>query len=75
MLTQYLQPEWATVLHHPLVYGAISGVLAAAKGDYHAFQTFKNFHDFADYSWSTALWRWVQGAVIGVGTAAGLGAL
>lgn len=52
--------------------GAISGLLAAAVVDFHAFLTWKNAHDVASYDWATAAFRWFQGAVAGAVAAAGL---
>jgi hypothetical protein len=59
-------------LHNHLTQGAISGLLAAAAVDFQAFRTWKSFHDAATYDWPTATFRWVQGAVVGLVTAAGL---
>jgi len=61
------------VLHNRLVQSAIAGALSAALVDFNAFRTWKTFHDISTYQWSTALFRWVQGAVVGVATAAGFG--
>jgi hypothetical protein len=41
--------------------------------DFQAFRSWKSFQDVASYSWGTALFRWVQGAIVGFVTAAGLG--
>lgn len=41
------------VLHSPVVRGAVSGVLAAAVVDLHAFLGWKNVEEFASYSWGT----------------------
>ena len=61
-------------LHSPLVRGAIVGVLVAARVDYSAFKAWRSFHEFAVYDWGTALFRWVQGAVVGAVTASGFDA-
>jgi hypothetical protein len=63
------------VLHSPAVRGAVSGVLAAAVVDLHAFLGWKNVEEFASYSWGTAALRWVQGAISGALAGAGFGAL
>jgi hypothetical protein len=63
--------DW-TVLQHPLVQGAITGVIGAASADYAAFRSWTDFHDAAAYAWRTALWRWLQGALVGIVGAAGL---
>lgn len=62
------------VFQSHLTQGAISGFLAAAAVDFQAFRAWKSFDDAKAYSWSTATFRWVQGAVVGFITAAGLGA-
>lgn len=62
------------LLTNGIVKGAVSGVLAAAVVDVHAFQRFKNKQEFASYDWGTAGLRWFQGAITGALTAAGLGA-
>lgn len=63
------------VLSNGIVKGAISGVLAAAVVDMHAFQRFKSKQEFASYDWGTAGLRWGQGAIAGALSAAGLGML
>lgn len=63
------------VLSIPLVQGAATGLLAAAAVDYQAFRTWKSFRDATTYDWRTATWRWFQGAVVGVVTSAGYGAI
>jgi hypothetical protein len=60
-------------LHNHLTQGAISGLLSAAAVDFQAFRSWKSFQDAASYSWGTAAFRWVQGAIVGFVTAAGLG--
>lgn len=57
--------DMVTVMRSSIVQGAITGAIAAAGVDIHAFQTWKSFNDVATYSWSTALFRWLQGAVLG----------
>lgn len=61
--------------HYPMVRGAISGACAAAIVDLHAFLTWKSVNDVKGYNWSTAAFRWVQGAVTGAITGAGFGAV
>ena len=58
-------------LHHPIVQGAVTGLLGAALADFNAFKSWKSFHDAATYAWGTAIWRWFQGALIGAVGAAG----
>lgn len=60
-------------LHHPYVQGAITGVVSAAVVDFAAFRSWKSFHEAHEYDWYTALWRWTQGAVVGLVSAAGIG--
>lgn len=62
-------------IHHPLVQGVITGVIGAAAADFAAFRSWKSFDEAASYDWSTAAWRWFQGAVVGLVGAAGLGLL
>ena len=62
-----------TILASPFVQGALSGLLAAALVDFGAFREWKSFDDFRVYGWRLAAWRWFQGAVVGVVTAAGIG--
>lgn len=63
------------ILHNPYVAGIITGVISAAAVDIAAFRSWKSFDDAANYSWSTAAWRWFQGAVLGLLSAAGLAGL
>jgi hypothetical protein len=64
-----------TILHSGITKGAVSGCLGAAAVDFQAFRSWKSFHDAATYQWGVAVWRWVQGAVVGGVTAAGYGAI
>lgn len=57
--------DYSAILHSAAVQGAITGAVAAAGVDFHAFRTWKSFNDVATYSWSTAAFRWLQGAVLG----------
>lgn len=59
-------------LANPYVRGAVSGLLAAAVVDFHAFLGWKSFDDTTKYDWKTATFRWFQGAVAGAVAAAGL---
>lgn len=69
--------HWYLVLvTHSIVFqGAVSGLLAAAIVDFHAFLAWKNAHDFVTYDWGTALFRWAQGAVTGALIAGGVFAI
>lgn len=60
------------VLAHPAVTGALTGALTAAVVDFQAFRNWKSFHDAQTFAWSIALWRWLQGAVVGAVTAFGI---
>jgi hypothetical protein len=60
-----MAPAVIIALHSAAAKGALSGALAAAVVDFHAFTTWKSFHDAATYNWSTASWRWLQGAITG----------
>lgn len=61
---------------HPTVariaLGAIVGAFEAIKTDRAAFLTWKDWHDAATYSWSTASLRAFMGAVVGACGATGL---
>ena len=64
-----------TIIHSGTFHGALTGAVAAAAVDFHAFLTWKKFSDAAHYDWGTATFRWCQGAVVGAVTGAGYGAL
>ena len=63
------------LFHHYVARGAITGFVAAAATDLHAFKMWKSVDEAKAYQWGVAAWRWFQGAVLGALTAAGLGAL
>lgn len=63
------------VMHVPAFRAAVEGAGVAAMMDYRAFQTWKSFDDVLAYSWKTALFRWLQGAIIGLTMAGGFWAL
>lgn len=63
------------LLQHPIVTGALAGFLAATAVDFQAFRAFKSFQEFRSYSWGLAAFRAVQGIVLGVLAALGIGAL
>ena len=67
--------EMQTVLAYPAVRGALAGLISAALVDFAAFRSWKNFHDAAEYDWSTASWRWCQGAIVGAVTSSGISGL
>ena len=60
------------LLHNRITQAALAGLLSAALIDFNAFRTWKTFHDVSTYQWRTAVFRWVQGAVVGAVAAAGL---
>lgn len=66
---------WHTILHSAAVHGAVTGVIAAAVVDLHAFLTWHSVQEVVTYRWGTAAFRWVQGAVTGAITGAGFGAM
>lgn len=66
---------FSTILHSGFVHGATAGLLTAAAVDFQAFRGWKSFSDAHSYAWSLALFRWLQGAVIGGLTALGYGAI
>ena len=62
-MTDLLANKW--------VHAAVAGAVAAALIDFAAFRAWKSWSDALSYNWSTAAFRWLQGAVAGVVTAAG----
>lgn len=60
-------------LQNRIVAGAIAGALSAALVDFNAFRAWKQWSDVATYQWSTAAFRWMQGAITGAVAAAGIG--
>ncbi len=62
-----------SALSNHVIKGAIGGAIAAAVVDLHAFNKFTNWTDLKSYSWGTAAFRWLQGAVAGAAVAAGFG--
>ena len=65
-----LKPLLVSALH-----GALTGWASAAGVDYHAFSQWKSLDEAKKYNWSTAIWRWIQGAITGAVTGTGLGVL
>lgn len=63
------------VLGHPVVRGAITGLISAVMVDYGAFRKWQSFDEAKTYDWRVAAWRWVQGLVAGAVSAAGLDAV
>lgn len=57
----------------PMFRGFLTGIASAALVDYGAFRSWKNFHDMYTYDWGTALWRWLQGGIVGAVTGFGFG--
>lgn len=51
--------------HSPVGQGAFIGWLGAAAVDWRNFRAWKSFDDARSYSWGVAVWRWVQGAIVG----------
>lgn len=67
---------WHVPVVHRLVLAALGGAGVAAATDYHAFiGSWHNWHDVATYDWSTATFRWLQGAALGIAGALGLTAI
>ena len=62
-------------LSNPILRGALSGLVAAATVDVHAFLSWKNPDDIRQYNWSLAALRWGQGLVSGALMGAGFGAI
>ena len=63
------------LVRNPILKGALAGLLSAALVDFAAFRSWQSLHDATSYAWSTALFRWGQGAVVGAVTSAGIGAV
>jgi len=59
-------------LNNVYIAGALSGLLAAAVVDVSAFRSWKSVDEAMAYDWTTAAWRWFQGAVSGALMAAGV---
>ena len=64
-----------SVLTSPVVRGALSGLVAAAIVDVHAFMRWRSVQEAIAFDWRTAALRWAQGAVGGALMAVGLGGL
>lgn len=59
-------------LQNRIVLGALAGALTAGWVDFNAFKSWKKWDDVSKYQWSTAAFRWVQGAIVGALTATGI---
>jgi hypothetical protein len=59
----------------PMVRSVITGIVTAAAVDFQAFRSWKSLDDARRYGWGVAAWRWLLGAVAGVVTGLGFGAL
>lgn len=66
---------WLTVAHSPLFKGILAGLIGAVIVDVHGFLAWKSLDDAKSFDWKTALLHWGQGAVGGLITAAGYGAV
>lgn len=62
-----------TLLHSPIIHGALIGWATAAGVDYRAFAQFKKWGDLTAYDWSIATFRWFGGIVTGALMGAGFG--
>lgn len=60
---------------HPVIRGALSGLLSAAAVDFAAFRKWQSFDELLTYNWKLAAWRWFQGVVVGGLVALGLGGM
>lgn len=67
----------ASLVANKYVFGGLVGLVAAAKIDYEAFQSWQSVDEALSYNWGVAGWRWFKGFVAGVVAASGtdLGAL
>jgi len=64
---------WEEPMVRAVAKGALGGWAGAAAVDYHAFRSWKRIDEARAYDWSTAIFRWVQGAISGALTSAGIG--
>lgn len=69
----FLHAVHSFLAHSPAGIGLTTGLGAAMWTDLLAFRRWKSWHDVARYSWSTATFRWAQGASVGLLTGLGLG--
>jgi hypothetical protein len=60
-------------LSNVYVRAALAGALAAAAVDIAAFKSWQSADDALSYNWGVALFRWAQGAVVGLMSAVGVG--
>lgn len=60
------------LLAHPIAKGIITGIVTGIAGDVAAFRAWKTWQDAAVYDYATLSFRAVQGAIVGLITAAGL---
>ncbi len=67
-----MNPIILSAAHSAVVKGALSGALAAAVVDFHAFMSFKSPTDVKNYNWGVAAFRWLQGAITGALVGGGL---
>lgn len=51
----------------------VAGILVATLADRKAFAAFKSMDEAVAYNWKLTAWRAFQGAVIGFGSAIGVG--
>ena len=70
-----MPPAFVAFVTSPIVRGALSGFVTAVAIDIAAFRKWQSYTEARAYDWRLAAWRWVQGAVYGGLTAAGVGAL
>ena len=54
------------MLASAILHAAFAGFLAAAAVDFQAFRAWKNFNEITQYDWGTAIFRWAQGAALGI---------
>lgn len=63
------------ILANYWVHAAVAGVVTSAAMDFAAFRSWKKWQDAITYDWGLASFRWFQGALWGLLTAAGFAAV
>lgn len=63
------------LIMNPLIRAALIGTLTAAAVDFQTFRAWKSLEEAKTYAWGVAAWRWFLGAITGVASGFGLGAV
>lgn len=54
------------LLQHPIVRGALAGIVAAVIIDYRTFMRWRSWDEALAYDWKLASFRIIQGAIGGI---------